>query len=84
MQLQVSNAPESLDILSKRRLTAARTLITSRMTPIGPLRLLGMGNEGIVFTDGQSTWKLFDRWSQSDATRAMPILQRLMKTVSCV
>ena len=49
-----------------RRLDCARAVLTGLTSE--PLELLGAGKEGVVVTDGQSVFKVFDGWQ--DPTRA--------------
>ncbi|WP_171119134.1 glycosyltransferase [Ruegeria sp. HKCCA5463] len=42
-----------------------------------PIHVLGQGAEGVVFTDGRTIWKLFDRWTSEQVAEAVPTLRML-------
>lgn len=74
----VRSAPELSRLLEDERVAAARGVISKAAGPGASVRLLGYGAEGVVFTDGQTSWKLFDRWTSVQAEKAVPVLKGLI------
>ncbi len=72
---RILTSKEIPQILSEERANSALGCLPSK----SPLRILGQGNEGVVFTDGTAIWKLFGRWSKETAERAVPILRNLAR-----
>ncbi|TGD41393.1 glycosyltransferase [Pseudotabrizicola sediminis] len=65
-------------LLSEQRACAARDAVIALGHPTAELRLLGQGEEGVALTDGQTLWKLFDRWRPEQAAGAAPVIERLI------
>lgn len=65
-------------LLSEQRTCAARDAVIALADPRAKLHLLGQGDEGVALTDGQTLWKLFDRWRPEQAASAAPIIERLI------
>ena len=51
------------DMLADPRVAVAVKAICAATRAKTELTVLGLGEEGVVVTDGASIWKLFDRWS---------------------
>ncbi len=66
------------DLLMQQRADTARVAVAAAIGTNGALRYLGQGGEGVVFTDGRHRWKLFDRWTDTQAAAAVPVLQRFV------
>ena len=49
-------------VLSEQRRVVAASTVRRLIPEAGPLRFLGAGAEGVVFTDGQRVYKSFDYW----------------------
>ena len=67
-----SNTP-----LPKEGLRQAATTYVEAEFGIGPLRCLGIGDEGVVLTDGRLTYKYFHYWKSRNRERQIAFLQSL-------
>jgi hypothetical protein len=65
-------------MLADPRVAVAVKAICAATRAKTELTVLGLGEEGVVVTDGASIWKLFDRWSAQKAEAAVPVLERLI------
>lgn len=65
-----------LDRLARQREAIARATVR-RLTGVADVRLLGAGNEAVVFTDDTKVYKVFDYRTTKDARDPLELLTRL-------
>ena len=66
------------DWLAKSRVEKARMVVELLSSPNAPLKLLGYGDEGVVFTDSTHTYKCMDRWRSRASNTNRDFLRSLI------
>lgn len=62
---------------AKRCLVLGHPRLRQHAESITTPRMLGMGEEGVVFEEGDRVYKIFDGWGKTDAKSTIPRLDRL-------